>query len=822
MLAVIGFVLWPSAEPTANATTVDADAARATAERAAATRSSATEPSAAPDRRTAPSPAESGDQTRDDNEGNRLRIEDEHGTPLPGAEYFEGQEPSSSMTGLLEGEAWREWWHPDAWLLRCTHQVANAAGYVTPHTTHVHHLYVSRHGGQLTFWGFPFPEELRAEPERTCKITVIDATAQPIVGAAVTLRREREPANSREPIVGVTDAHGVCIASHLQRLHPDAEDLGYLPRFGVRGLGLRSADVPFDPSSPPAAVTLTLPPCGRVAVELLDTNGARLTSPDLIMLLAPDGEELTEYARTTGPIEFGLCAVGLQLAVTTPENHRFAGPRTAGERIVESLRLIDLEAHGYVLTGRALRTNGTPLVNCVLYTKADLYSLDKKTTTTATGRFVFAYAADDRRHLLGEDGLGIVECAAHQYEGLVDHRGAFVHLTDPLQPGIVDLGDVVLRDSIVLARGRVRSAAGPLVGAHLQTDYYGGGQEPVLQPDGRFEVRSLPDFSRVMFEARAKGHATKEIVEDVPCPDLDIVLEPEGRCAAVVLVEPELLWRYDLVNFDLVDGAGVRHRDYVGASRDSWECLWDVPFGTYRCEVRLVDSPQPLAVVPGIVVAPWNAPADEPVQIDLRGRLRAVRLAWVDEAGESLWLRDPSVYATSVTIEADGVRTRDAVRGDNLGCWLLWAGAPITITAENGEFTGTWSGPRADTNVIMRPVPGVPCRIPELPPAPEGTSWWVLAVAEGGDASIQLDVRGRLGGRETHDVGAELEAAGRAALLLLPNSRYSIYLIFHPKEDSMRRSRRLRATSGDVDLGATLPNELVFRFDAQKMQAAMR
>ncbi|MEO6594684.1 MAG: hypothetical protein ABIP94_08010 [Planctomycetota bacterium] len=457
----------------------------------------------------------------------RLRIVDERGAPLPGAEYFEGTVPASSTAGLSEREAWQQGWHPDTWLTeRCSSAVADDGGYVDAHTTDVPRLYVARHGGRLAFWDFPFEPELRFAADRTCKVTVVDFVGQVVAGAVVTLRNLQ---NSREPVVGVTDAHGVCLVSHLQRLHPDQRDLGYLPRFGVRGLGLRSSDVAFDPALPPEELTLTLPPCGSVSIELLDPSGARLTSPDPVALLGPDGERLCEYTRAVGPVEFGLCAVGLQLAVTTPENHHFAGPSSAAERLVESLRLTDLEPGGYVITGRAWGADGTPLADTKLHAKSALYAFVGMTTSAAAGRFVFVFASESRTRLIGSDGFGIVQCAFVDHIGLVERRGTIVHLADSLRPGIHDVGDVVLRDAIVLARGRVRGAAGPLSGAYLQPSYYGAGLEPVMQAHGRFEVRGLPTWPRIQLEARAKGHVSKEIVQAVPCAELDIVLEPGGR-----------------------------------------------------------------------------------------------------------------------------------------------------------------------------------------------------------------------------------------------------------------------------------------------------
>jgi hypothetical protein len=245
--------------------------------------------------------------------GTRLRIVDPNGKPLPGAEYFQAAMPYGSERGRLESAAWWARWEPEAWLAEHgTRSVADAAGMVSTRTTDVPRLYVARHDGGLAFWGFPFPDELQVLPEQTCAVRVVDTAGRPVPDAAVVLRNDDAPGTSRSPIVGLTDANGECRVRHLQRLR-DARSRDEVHRLGVRGLGLRSGDVTIDPLHLPDRVTITVPPCALLAVELLDPAARRYTAPQGVLLISDQGEQLLEYTREHGPIDFGHCAVGARL-----------------------------------------------------------------------------------------------------------------------------------------------------------------------------------------------------------------------------------------------------------------------------------------------------------------------------------------------------------------------------------------------------------------------------------------------------------------------------------------------------------------------------
>ena len=751
--------------------------------------------------------------------GTRLRILDVTGNPMPGSEYFHGSLPHASQTGLLECEAWRERWHPtDAWLTNCTRLVADADGHVTSYTTDTPYLYVARDGGRLAFWGWPFPDELRFVPERVCTVTVVDQEGKPVADAAVVLRNGR---TSKEPILGVTDANGRCRIGHLECLQStDWRDWRHADghRLGIRGLGLRGSDVTLDAESPPEQLTVVLPPTGTIAVELLDPRGTRLASPVPVRLLGHDEEEVSEYTRPNGAVGFGHCAVNLPLTIENARGRQVAGPRGSGDRLVVQLGLPDLEPGGFVFTGRALTAGGDPLAHCELRTTFEYGRLGAKATTTADGRFVFVHEPEQGNELAA--CCAVVACNWRDGTGLVETRGALVQLPEPLLPGQHDLGDVRLVDAVVMVRGRVRGVGGATA-IDVSPDYYSSGIDVRQQEDGRFEVRALPHRGRASLDVQARGYARQRVVTELPGADLDIVLQPQGACQVIATLDPGLAEFYESLRSDFVDAIGTRFRRQGDGNGQEWRCTASLPPGVYRCELRTLVDPAPLATVAGVVVAAGEG-APEIVRFDLRNRLRACRLSWVDAAGAPLHIDFAYVYSPRLVEVVDGARVWDCMRSDATGCTLLGTGAMLDVVVEADGVTGRHVGPLGNTKVRVLPTPTVAFHIPDLPGAPEGTEWKVRAVASAGDAETKLRFRGHLHVRPDSFTFGDVDAAGRGRIHLLPNSRYQIELLLSPNDESTRRFHALDATSGEVATGATPPGELVFRFDPQKVQAAIR
>jgi len=780
---------------------------------------SVVEPGDAPDAvreelRPAPGPA---DETA--SPGTRLRIADADGRPLPGAEYFHGALPRGSQTGLLASEACRERWHPtDAWLGTCTKLRADAGGYVTSYTTDVPYLYVARDHDRLAFWGWPFRDELQFVSERTCTVRVVDPTGAPIAGAAVVLRNGRR--SSDEPILGITDGNGTCVVRHLERLASEEWRSGEGHRLGVRGLGLRHADVAVDAQEIPERLTLTLPPCGTIAVELVDSHGNRLATPEPVRLFVDDTEEkeeeLTEYVRASHLIGFGHCAVGQPFVVGGKRGRRCAGPAGAGDRVVVRLSLTDLEPGGFVFTGRALASDGRPLASCALRPIDEYSHPGREFTTTGDGRFLFARPADAARKLA--EFLGIVQCEWREHCGLVEIRGVPVQLPDPLVPGHIELGDVRLQDSVLRVRGQVRGD-GPVAEFDIRGDYYSDGLDIRRHAAGRFEIHALPHRKQASLDVHAPGYAVQQVTTPLPGPDLDIALAACGSCEVIATLAAGTDDHREWLRIDFVDAAGRRWRRDGYTAGAEWHCSTSLPPGSYHCEARIITEDSPIATVGPLVVVAGKDTA--PLRVDLSGHLRTCQLSWVDAAGEPVELSFEYVYCPRLVDTVAGRPAWDVARGNGTGCTVLGTGGTIDVVVESESFTGRYTGPLTDARVLMQPVPTIPFHIPDLPAAPPSTEWTIRAVSCGGQAETRMRFRSHLSLRPNAFTFGDVDADGRGRIALLPNSSYAIELLLCPSDESTRRFRALDAAQ-EVAIGASLPARLVFQFDRREVDAAIR
>lgn len=301
----------------------------------------------------------------------RLRIVDYNGTPLPGVDYYQGLQPDSSRSGLLEVERWQMAWEPtDEWLRNhCVHAVSDALGYVWSDTTDYQALYLAKSAEQVTFGPFPRRAEMRFPPPRQCRIQLIQEDGTPVVGAAVVLRDDERPGTSKSPILGFTDATGQCTVQNIGRLMNlnGAGEGGHTHWLGIRGLGFRGSDVEVDARHVPSSIRIVVPSCAPLALELVDPSGRRHSSERALLLVShPEKEELKEFTRATGPVFFGHCVVSLDLRLEDYEGLQLPTPRVSGKLHVVRVALQDLCPSGAVLTGHVRRSDGSVLANARL------------------------------------------------------------------------------------------------------------------------------------------------------------------------------------------------------------------------------------------------------------------------------------------------------------------------------------------------------------------------------------------------------------------------------------------------------------------------
>jgi hypothetical protein len=565
-------------------------------------------------------------------------------------------------------------------------------------------------------------------------------------------------------------------------------------------------------------VTIVLPPHGMLAAELVDARGERLGSPQPVVLhaLAAGGsggrlERLAEFTLASGPVEIDRCALGQTLAITTADGRRVAGPVGAGERRVLTLTLDDLAPGGFVFTGRALAADGAPLANVPLRTHAGAAC-----TTTVDGRFVFPHPADKGSDLAGRVVIRQYETGRGDASSW-ERRGARVELPDPLPRGHLDLGDVRFVDAALQVRGRVRGD-GPLHGLAVVPAYESEGLRIDVRADGTFEVWALPSRRNATLEVHADEHVSRSVETALPGPELDVALQGAGECTVVATIDPELAEAAASLRAEFVDDAGTRIEQCGEIVDEQWRCSARLPAGSYRCELTASLRESPFAVAPVVTVPPRGAAA--PVSFDLRGRVQACRLALSDAAGEPLDVEGDVWRATSLR-RVDGESRAVAMRFTS-SIRLLGTGEPLDVVIDAGARTGRHVGPFADATVHLSPRPGVAFHVSRLPPAPELTRWVVRAMARAGEAAIRLDYGTEVDARAASWELADVDAAGNGTIALEPRSRYAFELVLRGDHRSPRGTRALPPISGEVAIGAKLPESLTLRFDPEQVRAAAR
>lgn len=528
--------------------------------------------------------------------------------------------------------------------------------------------------------------------------------------------------------------------------------------------------VEVDPARWPAhAVVLELPAAGRVEVELAGDGGplaaadrdvirraggtAGLTlSRDEIGRLAERGHTAALRATTTDLLDaataFDAVGLGVELAVEVraagwkPTTVTFAGPRTPGEtvrvRVPLAYRAASIAARIVGSEGRALSDRAIDATFQGL--RVTSRRSEERRTTDADGRVAFAF---------GNDGEIFGQPWGAWFALADDPRlAASVELPEILPDRVVDVGDVVLTEAPLVARGRVVDDRGqPLraVVVHLETEDQGNSTArwtawrelprgvARTADDGRFEFRFWTSETSLRLRTWRDGYlAAEPLAFAPPRDDLELALVRggaiEGRFASRVLEPREWISAELLAAGESIPGGLAIGPD--GAFRSS-----SLPAGEYTLRLRLSSSRPGTSDVAGVVVR-----LGETTQlgtIDLDARLRVVRLEVIDTAGQPV---DGMRFALRHA-GADGLHEVRVDRASD-GAWQL-----VSFEAEHPELRveapgfrpSLLTGVAQDRRVTLRRGPRVRLvlrgGLPRLP-AP-----WSLHAGPG-DPSTRFDERG--------------------------------------------------------------------------------
>jgi hypothetical protein len=489
------------------------------------------------------------------------------------------------------------------------------------------------------------------EPEVEVRARVLDATGAAASGVRVALRQFWSDESYFDHGATLSGADGVARLRHLRHLVGGDWDFDARYAVAIDEPLLASVHVEIDVVRPPTeTLELRLPAVGSVQVELESAPPESWVALEVFDLdEVPDEVERERDFETWLPLEdgkvtFPCVEVGRQLLVWLRSRDVEApvddvlrrGPRAHGESVV--LRL-QAKPQGATFAGRAVDDQGAPLAEMDF--TADLYVVQQNRRehverasgrTEADGRFVFSTAEDST--------------AATQLElNLRDERnvalgGARVSFAPPAAGATVELGDVRLVATSVLAAGRVLDVAGqpvPRAWVDLHEAVHRTRRDgsvrtswerrssPVLADDkGHFVVRGERKAASIGLRARSNGASSPLREFAAGSTEVELRLEHSGAIAGRLQLPPSL-------STDFVWVKAVRKSPAVGdllPQRDQWArpdtagefVLRGLALGAYDVRVVTSGGEREIGVVENVQVAASGETRDPRLDpLDLSG-----------------------------------------------------------------------------------------------------------------------------------------------------------------------------------------------------------
>jgi hypothetical protein len=485
-----------------------------------------------------------------------------------------------------------------------------------------------------------------------------------------------------------------------------------------------SAPVPAAPSSEP--VRIVLPPTAVVEARLLRSDGTRVESGARVSLAwlargSDRREGRIEVAVADGRARFEHVGLGLDLrlwgglegGLAQASELALHGPARAGETLAVELAL----GREYpLLVGRLLDSGGDPAAGRSFDIASELIEAPPRPSTAQSRRLGQAYRETDDQGGFsipwGSDAssaglrLNIVERPHPKHgapEGWIPQFAVVPFPALSADGARLDVGEVTLAPVPVVLAGRVVDVEGRgVLKASLSLGYPEGegselqwrnlpGPSVSTRADGSFEVRSLQRMNVLRVSARRNRIGESATVEvRLGTIDLVLVLEPQedyARTRGSVLGSLRVDEEIPLLELELrLDNAEADFDSHPWASHIAFK---DVEPGTYSLTLR-TSSGFVLEKYDGVVVLAGQTTRDARLQgIDLRGRLRVLRLRLSTQAGAPLARTNVSLVAgeerAHLSTDEQG-RLTALVRAEDLPLELRVQGhEPLAVSASPDE-----------------------------------------------------------------------------------------------------------------------------------------
>ena len=565
--------------------------------------------------------------------------------------------------------------------------------------------------------------------DRTLLVQVLDGNGAAAAGADIAVDRygaDGALVHSDEP-AAATAEDGIARLLHLQEWRERVRANQWRVRLFLRGYS--DPGVAFDPDAPPTApIVLRLPACGSVKARV-ELGGRPVRSIDSVGLYvgALDDERQQQSARIADPdgwVRFRRVALGASFVAFARLDdgmiqRECAGPAVAGQEVTVVLTVPD---DYVVLVGRVVDERREPVRDAELSLGYVIAYVD---VGTSTGASLQTDAQGGFQLLLGKplDAERLEKLKIEMKRANAAPLRAAV-APRPLQPGVQDVGTLVLEAEAIVVAGWFRDGQQPYpreVGFTVErvqerTDPDRGSRitwEPVDDlttrqgPDGAFEVRGIAGPGRYRLTFGGIVHLPVAPVEFAPgATGLVVQIAPGLPLTATVLLPPDLPWgllarlRPDTAA-ELPDGDARARLDDRYASEpsdlqaDRAQLRWcSLPPGSYTLEFSLWAERQPLLAIHGIELTPSAAPDPRLLDIDLRDRLTTLALRLVDPDGTANarsglvfpMPQDPAVDWLAYEVRAG--RLRMPVRPGPIDLVVaVWGFRPREVRGARGEVT---------------------------------------------------------------------------------------------------------------------------------------
>ena len=567
------------------------------------------------------------------------------------------------------------------------------------------------------------PLLLQLQEDFDLRVQVLGPAGEPVVGAPVIVASP-DRMNGRELLLGgsleqaTAAPDGIAVFAHLRPRIDSTVVLAMLD-MPLPERVLANVDLA---ASPPQPVILRLPATGALTLRLVDAQGP-WAPPEVVSVgiedRTTDGGEPERHTYLLRDGRLTLSHVGLARRLFAKVECDWCrgellieGPTTAGEHRVVDLRVVRQP----LLTGRLVTETRAPVAGegwLAVYAAGDWTSYNVWFETDAAGRFSMPLPPV---FVAGSEMFTVLVPAGQPRPG---NPMARVQLPEWLlqQPKDLELGDVVVGPAPVLVDGVVVDLSGAAVpGVALRVQEHRGGvretavdTSTVSDADGRFAIRAFLPATGLHLVAEKSMHRTQDLPLRVGERGLRVVMPATGRVVAKVRLDEGVPMRLLLASCTESAAGRTQTRGCHLAIEGDELTFDDVTPGAVTVALRPVGESEPVWLAANVTVR--GGETTTLPEIDLRGKLRAVRVRVVDDA------RRP-VLDANVRIDPDRDGAREhAVTHDGSLTLLLHRPVSVLVHAD-GHANVLLPELFADAEATLPAGLAVELQLQQAPPAP--------------------------------------------------------------------------------------------------------